>query len=213
MSQEKIAELVENITTLTRTYASTYRGNIDYQKYKHFQKITGQTIVDFDQERVRESLLCHVWHLPVLASYLHPFLEHKNDVDLGRVLMMLAIHDIGETIVWDVITTARNRTPEEDIAEQEAMKQLLSNEQYLLYQEYEHPTTYTWRFAKSIDKLWWQIMAYSNDPFVEKRRQQHFWFDTHTVEKKYKNLMKRDSFLIDFFDILISKTKEKLKNS
>jgi len=43
--------------------------------------------------------MCHVGHLPVIASYLHQFCEHKDSIDLGRTLMMLAIHDIGETIV------------------------------------------------------------------------------------------------------------------
>ncbi len=203
-------QIVDRLTELTQQYANTYRGNVDYQKYMHLQKLTWKTIIDFDQERVRESLICHVGHLPIVASYIHPFLEHTDDVDLWRALMMLAIHDIGETVVGDVITTARDRTKEEDNAEQKAIHDLLTDTQYMLYQEYEHPTTNTGRFAKSIDKIWWQIMAYANDAEIERERINHFGFSIESVEQRYQGLMTRDGFLVDFFWTLMKKTKQKL---
>ena len=87
---------------------------------------------------------------------------------------MLAIHDIGETIVGDVVTVARDRTEHEIQEEEKAVQALLNDEQYALYLEYENTTTLTGSFAKSMDKLAGMIMAYANDPYVERERQKYF---------------------------------------
>ena len=195
-------DILQYITMITQNYCSTYRGNVNYEKYRHFEALLWNDI-SFDKEWVRESLMCHVGHLPVIASYLHQFCEHKDSIDLGRTLMMLAIHDIGETIVWDVITVKNNRTLEESLAEDAAVKSLLNNEQYALYLEYTDPKTYAWKFAKSVDKLSGGIMLYASKPEVEKARYEHFWFDMTDLHNRYEWYMKRDSFLDDFFSCLM----------
>lgn len=55
--------------------------------------------LNFDDEIVRETLSEYVGSLPIIATYIHPFLDHK--VDLGKVLIILAIHDIGELRTGD----------------------------------------------------------------------------------------------------------------
>ena len=204
-------EILWAITSLTQNYANTYRGNVNYQKYKWFQDLVWENKISFDMEWVRESLICHVGHLPIVASYLHQFLEHKDEVNLGRSLMMLSIHDIWETVVWDVITTARSRTVKEEKDEQEAVKALLSDDQYKLYLEYEHATTLDGKFAKSVDKIGADIMAYANDPVIEKARLDHFWFTIDSVYEKKKQYMERDFFLLWFFAYLIEQTQLNLK--
>ena len=192
--------ILQNLTTLTQRYMSTYRGNVNYEKYKHFAELMWDDI-SFDTERVRESLICHVGHLPIIASYLHPYIQHRDEVDLGLALQMLAIHDIWETIVGDVITVDQDRGDQAQIAEDEAARSLLNDEQFALYQEYSHPATLTGRYAKSIDKLAWRLMYTISDPVVEKARYQHFWFSIESMQR-YDPYMKRDDFLTKFYEYL-----------
>lgn len=204
-------DILNHITTLTRNYAKTYRWNVNYEKYRHFEDLLWEKI-SFDTEWVRESLICHVGHLPIIASYLHQFCEHKEKIDLGRALMMLAIHDIGETIVWDVITVKNDRTLEQDFQEKEAVKSLLNDEQYLLYMEYETYDTYTWKFAKAIDKLAGTLMFYASKPEVEYARYAHFWFTMEDLHDRYIPYMYRDTFLTDFYELLMKRIIEQQTN-
>lgn len=64
------------------------------------------TKFDFDDNLIQESLIEHVGSLPIIAVFLHPYLE--IDVDLGKVLTMLAIHDIGETVLGDELTFTKS---------------------------------------------------------------------------------------------------------
>lgn len=100
---------------------------------------------------MREPLLEHVGHLPVLAAFLHPHIEHSSQVDLGKVLVMLAIHDIGETVVGDVFTY--DKTDDEEENEYAAAMDLLHDTQKNIYIEYEERKTLESLYAKSIDAL------------------------------------------------------------
>lgn len=190
-------DILQNLTTLTQRYMSTYRGNINYEKYQHFAELMWDEI-SFDKERVRESLICHVGHLPIIASYLHPYIQHSDEVDLWLALQMLAIHDIGETIVGDVITVDKDRAEQAQNEEDAAAKSLLNEQQFALYQEYSNPTTLSGRYAKSIDKLAGRLMYTISDPAVEKARYQHFWFSLDSLER-YAPYMLRDDFLVEFY--------------
>lgn len=71
-----------------------------------------------DDPLIRETLMEHVGSLPMLAAAFYPHLNNA-DVDLGKALTMLAIHDIGELITGDEITftkKANAKDPERDAA-------------------------------------------------------------------------------------------------
>lgn len=121
--------------------------------------------------------------------------------------MMLAIHDIGETIVGDIITVNRDRSIDEKKEEDDAVKTLLNPEQRDLYQEYEANQNLTAKFAKAMDKLSAQIMVCSTDPAIEKARYEHFGFSLDDWSK-YEKYMKRDSFLHEFFHHVWSSVRE-----
>ncbi|MBP9686841.1 MAG: HD domain-containing protein [Candidatus Doudnabacteria bacterium] len=88
-------QILNALIKLHKDYALVHRRAISYDKYKILD------ITSVDQTRILESLLEHVGSLPVVATFLYPYLEQKEKVDLGRTLTMLAIHDIGEIIVGD----------------------------------------------------------------------------------------------------------------
>lgn len=201
LQKNNMQNILQNLTTLTQNYMSTYRWNINYEKYKRFAELMWDDI-DFDIERVRESLICHVGHLPIIASYLHPYIDHTDEVDLGRVLQMLAIHDIWETIVGDVITVAADRSTAEQDAEDAAARSLLNDKQYELYMEYSDPKTLDGKFTKSIDKISTKIMMCASDINIEKARYKHFWF-TLDDWSKYHKYMERDNFLKEFFEYTV----------
>ena len=54
-----------------------------------------------------------------------PYIEHRDQVDLGHVLKLLSIHEIGEIHVGDVMTVARSKTSRERDAEKQAAHAML----------------------------------------------------------------------------------------
>ena len=52
----------------------------------------------------------HVGCLPIIATFLHPYLD--KPVDLGKVLTILAIHDIGEIKLGDELTFTKKSDQE-----------------------------------------------------------------------------------------------------
>jgi len=99
---------------------------------------------------VRETLLEHIGALPVLATTIYPYLENKN-IDLGRALTMLAIHDIGELVTGDEFTFTKKIDSLGE--EQKQALKLLPESLHEIYLEMEQRTSDTARFAKAVDKL------------------------------------------------------------
>ena len=99
---------------------------------------------------VREALIEHSGSLPIVAITLFPYIDNKN-IDLGRALIMLAIHDIGELAIGDeIIFTKKKEALGEE--QKQALK-LLPKSFHEIYLEMEGRTSDTARFAKSIDKI------------------------------------------------------------
>jgi len=96
-------------------------------------------------------LIEHVGHLPIVASYFHQFLEHKDEVNLGRVLTMLSIHDIGETVLGDIFTYTKTVVEEQE----EVAVALTLLPEYLqeIFLEYEALDSFDAKYAKSVDAL------------------------------------------------------------
>lgn len=103
-----------------------------------------------------ESVAEHVYGTMMLAIGMQQ--EFKYDIDLNKVLMMLAIHEIGENIIGD-ITPHQNITREEKaLIEHKAVREIFSNivdSEYLynLMLEFDERNTLESKFAYYIDKL------------------------------------------------------------
>ena len=146
-----VKQLVEDLLVLQERYSFTKRNLVTADRYEQIAKQGLVSEDDYTNEVLREPLLEHVGHLPVLATFLHPHIEHSDEVDLGRVLTMLAVHDIGETVVGDVFTY--NKTEADDKAEYEAALDLLPKPLHKIYEDYEQRVSRDSLYAKSIDAL------------------------------------------------------------
>ena len=114
-----------------------------------------ETHWNVNKERL-ESIAEHVYGTCILAISLDS--EFKCDIDLGKVLKMLVLHEIGEVIIGD-ITPFDNVTPEEKMQiEHEAMRKvvggLIKKEEIvsILFEFDEHKTKEA-IFARHCDKL------------------------------------------------------------
>lgn len=106
----------------------------------------------------RESVAEHTWRLSLMALVLAPGFP---EVDMGRVLRLCVVHDLGEAIGGDVPAPeqARRGTSKTD-DERRDLRQLLSplpqalqDEMLALWEEYEAGATAEARVAKGLDKL------------------------------------------------------------
>lgn len=103
-----------------------------------------------------ESVAEHVYGTIILAIGVQQ--EFKYDIDLSKVILMLAIHEIGENIIGD-ITPHQNITKEEKAEiEHKAVKDIFSciaDSDYLyeLMLEFDERVTIESNFAYYIDKL------------------------------------------------------------
>jgi hypothetical protein len=104
----------------------------------------------YDDPLIREPLIEHSGSLPIVATALYPHI-HDTGVDLGRALIMLAIHDIGELVTGDEITFTKKKDGSNK--EQEHALALLPKSMHEIYRECEEKSSDTARFAKAIDKI------------------------------------------------------------
>lgn len=118
----------------------------------------------------QETLMEHVGMLPVLAVYFHSQIEEQ--VDSGRVLSMLAVHDIGELIHGDKNVFIKEA--QDDVEEAEAALSLLDKRYHNLFLEYEEQETNEAKFAKSVDKIAPDILDILTDKQVTIERLKHF---------------------------------------
>jgi HD domain len=109
--------LLHQLCDLILNYSRTFRATTQPTNLAIFQEQFPDEIYNPHNKIYRESLLEHTGSLPIIASFLHPYLE--NNVDLGKCLQMLAFHDIGETVLGDINTfvkTDLNKQDEYEIA-------------------------------------------------------------------------------------------------
>jgi hypothetical protein len=156
--------------------------------------------VDFDLPALREPLIEHIGHLPIIASYLYPHITHHVEVDLGRALIMLSIHDIGETITGDTITYQKSNTHEEE--ERAAALRLIHTKLLPYYEEFEARESPTARFAKSVDSLA-PILHEMDMPRLTRLRFQHFGWSTDAIIAKKRPAHLWDPVLLAIFDLLM----------
>ncbi|MFA6909106.1 MAG: HD domain-containing protein [Patescibacteria group bacterium] len=192
--------LVDDLLRLTREYAATYRAIVTEERHAHLVKTGILKEYTYDTEAIREPLLEHVGHLPVIASYLHQHIEHAEEVDLGRVLIMLSVHDIGETKVGDIMTY--KKPDSHALLEAEAARKLLPEYLYQYFEEVEKAETLDGKFAKSIDSLA-PLLHELTMPTVTQERFASYHFNIEDIVAKKTPHFAWDSVLQELFAYII----------
>jgi len=197
-------KLIENFLQLQNDYQFTRRAMMTKERFKDIANADKVRGLDVEDEMLKETLLEHVGHLPVLASYVYEHIEHTQKVDLGRSLIMLSIHDIGETKLGDVFSYTKTDKDEEE--EINAAKKLLSPTMQKYFNEYEENKTFDAKFAKSIDVLApllhsVDLVGYIHTRFLE------FGGTNEKIITKKRSLLEWDQVLLEVFDLCLEQFK------
>lgn len=154
---------------------------------------------------VQESLLYHVGHLPMLASFLYTYANQPNWFSLGKTLEMLSIHDIGESLQKNDIVFHKKTVNESKIEFNLANEYLHNHDIYLqeIYLEFEELKTMEAKFARSIDKLAPMIIMLWLDADVGKERWKHYGITCDILTQKNRSYMIWNEFLLWFFEYVI----------
>lgn len=106
------------------------------------------------RERV-ESVAEHVYGVQMLAVAMYS--EYEYDIDLKRVLCMLAVHELGETVIGDLtqfmISREEKKSREHKVVHDILGKLLRGSEIEELFLEFDERQTPEAKFAYSCDKL------------------------------------------------------------
>jgi putative hydrolase of HD superfamily len=204
INNKNIEFITENLIDLQRAYAGVSRLIITEERYHKL--IKSGLIKEYDDglESIREPLIEHVGHLPIIASYLHPLIEHSSEVDLGRALIMLSVHDIGETKVGDVLTFSKIAAQVD--LETEVARSLLTDPLYEYFEEMEREETLDAKFAKAVDSL--APLLHEVTLFeTTSGKHKHHHLDATMIINNKKSHLEWDNVLIEIFEHLIEKYK------
>ncbi|MDE1966693.1 MAG: HD domain-containing protein [Patescibacteria group bacterium] len=195
-------ESIQKLLDLQNAYSGVYRAIITSERLRH----AGPDIesIDLKEERLREPLLEHVGHLPVIASFLHPHIERSKEVDLGRALAMLSIHDIGETVVGDVM--AYHKSDSDTEKENKIVAGLLPDSLLDLFREYEARETQDAKFAKAVDAMA-PFLHEINSSKLTQARFKAYGFGSKDIEAKKRDLFQWDLVLKEMFDEFLAAFK------
>jgi 5'-deoxynucleotidase YfbR-like HD superfamily hydrolase len=201
-------EILDGLLKQLTDYSKVHRRNTQPFTLTKLREFFPNYQSHVEDHPIRETLLEHVGSLPIVAAYLHPYLDQP--VDLGKTLSMLAIHDIGELLVGDEITFTKAQA--HDQAEQKAALELLHPVYHDLYNELTACETNEARYYKSIDKLLPDLYDYLNGAaYAQQRYKQQLGWE---VEQALDNVrrfkipfMKWSKFLTSLHQELFSRYK------
>ena len=115
---------------------------------------TGWTDWHVNRDRI-ESVAEHIYGVQMLAIAMHS--EYKYDIDIMKVIYMLAIHELGETIIGDLTQfqiSNKEKVEIEHNAVHEILCKLLNGEEIeKLFLEFDAHKTEEAKFAYQCDKL------------------------------------------------------------
>ena len=117
---------------------------------------SGWQVWEMEAERF-ESVAEHIYGTQMLAIAINS--EFDLNLDIAKVVLMLAIHELGEAIIGDLPNVGRGMTREEkhklELAAVEKILRPLSNSKMIkdLYVEFEKKETPEAKFAYFMDKL------------------------------------------------------------
>jgi hypothetical protein len=148
--KNKILEVLEQICTLLKGYSEEHRAST--QPF-HLDKLR-KTFPDYkyvcNDRLVREPLIEHIGSLPVIATTVYPYIDEPG-VDLGKALIMLAIHDIGEIKTGDENVFTKD-VSSKDVETKYALE-ILNPYYHDLYIDMQNQGSLTAKFAKTVDKV------------------------------------------------------------
>ena len=132
---------------------------------------------DWNVQRERlESVAEHVYSTQMLALAIYK--EYQYDIDIKKVLMMLAIHEIGETVIGDLTQFQISKEEKEKI-EHAAVHNILSgllnsSDIESLYLEFDERKTKEAVFSHHCDKLECDLQAklYGEEGCVDLTKQE-----------------------------------------
>ena len=115
---------------------------------------TGWKNWNVQRERI-ESVAEHIFGVQMLAIAMKS--EYQYDVDIMKVIFMLAVHELGETVIGD-LTQFQISKDEKEKLEHEAVNKILSglldgNQIEQLFLEFDSHSTKESMFAYQCDKL------------------------------------------------------------
>ena len=183
-----------------------------YKQYIELEQIIrkGWIMRDVPTERL-ESVADHTLQLIMLASVITK--ELKINIDYKRLIDMLIIHDLGETVVGDISEVELNRQ-EKKIEEAKAIKELLntlseenSEYYYKLWLEMGSKRTEISKFAYLLDKIDAVIKA----GIYEEQYNIEGLFDEFSGFQKQRQTFD-NSILEDLFEFINNKFNKKYYN-
>lgn len=146
---------------------------------------------DWNVQRERlESIAEHIFGVQMLAIAMKS--EFEYDVDISKVIMMIAIHELWEIIIWDLTEFQITRHEKEKL-EHEAvhniLKDLIDGENIeKLFLEFDEHKTKEAKFAYQCDKLECDLQCklYDEEGCVDLNKQQSC---NAAENEKVKNLL------------------------
>ena len=188
-------QLIQQLLDLQNKYARTPRAIVTGERLEY--ALSRGANINIEEAHIREKLLEHVGHLPVIAAFLHTHLEHREKVNLGRSLIMLAVHDIGETITGDVLTYHKSDKQSEE--ENAIAKTLLPKEFIPYFDEFELRETFDAKYAKSVDAIA-PLLHELDMPNLTRNRFQTYGFNSTNIRTKKRKLFEWDNSLLQLFE-------------
>lgn len=148
---------------------------------------------DWNVQRTRiESVAEHIFGVQMLALAMKS--EYQYDVDIMKVIFMLAVHELGETIIGD-LTQFQISKEEKEKLEHEAVHKILGNlldgkQIEELFLEFDSHNTKEAMFAYQCDKLECDLQCklYDEEGYVDLNKQYgNTTMKNPLVEKLLKN--------------------------
>lgn len=168
-----------------------------------------------------ESVADHIYGTQMLAYAMK--YEFNYDIDINKVILMLAVHEIGETIIGDLtpedMTIQKKSEYENQIVNQ--LLNLIPNSNLLqkLFEEFESKKTKEAQFAYQIDKAECDLQArlYEQDnSFIKNYQKYSFTQEWVGFDRKRIPFDKNFDSLLDFIinnDMeVFEHSKDKIKN-
>ena len=172
-------QIIKELLDLQNNYSFTFRAMVTSERISHCLNNPGE--INIKEKRVREPLIEHVGHLPIIASFLYSHLENKDKVNLGRTLIMLSIHDIGETITGEIL--AYKKTVSDSNIEYQAALKVISKDLIPYFEEFEARESFDAKFASAVDCLA-PLLHGILSPNLTLKRFKVYGFNSEKIEKK-----------------------------
>jgi putative hydrolase of HD superfamily len=135
--------------------ASELAGMLTFLRRAEALKMTTRT--SWTSDGAPETVASHTWRLCLMAMVFAPYVP---GIDLGKLLRICLVHDLGEAIGGDISAVLQAGAPSKAEQERADLLELttelpatLRNELVALWDEYEGATSPEARLAKGLDKL------------------------------------------------------------